>query len=283
MIAAVFGVAIAAFTPHAASAQQGLTVDELIEMRKKGVSARQVLRYIQEYCIAFVMNDSIGRVVLDAGGDQQLVAGLKTACTTEAPLARIVPGMLLDVDLSVASSLGEFASGDRLCTARFEKTGLRFANQRRNGGCVIGYPSDPFDGPLRLELTISDLGAMRSGAVVLGFGRVGEAWNHYAFTIDADQHAELCVNLRESCRRLLQRSRVTSIQTARGAKNKIEIEIRDRQISLAINGQPLASYNAEDPVAGTLVLGVGPLTSVLFEKLTAQSLIGERSTARLPE
>lgn len=282
LTAAVFGVAIAAVLPCVASAQQGLTLDELLEMRRKGVSSRQVLRYVQEYCIAFVMSDSIGRLVSDAGGDAQLVAGLRTACTTEAPLARIVPGMLLDADLSVASALGEFSSADRLCTARFEKTGLRFANQRRSGGCVIGYPADPLDGPLRLELTVTDLGALRTGLVVLGFGRVGDEWNHYAFSIDAEQHAELCVNVRESCRRLLSRARVTSIQTARGAKNRMQVEIRDRQIALAINGKPLATYSADSPIVGTLVLGVGPRTSVILERLSARSLVGEQSTARAP-
>ena len=280
--AAIFGVAMVAATPRVASTQQGLTIDELLEMRKKGVSSRQVLRYVQEYCIAFAMNDSIGHLVTDAGGDAQLVAGLRSACTTEAPLAHIVPGMLLDADLSVASALGNFASSDRLCTARFEKSGLRLSNQRRNGGCVIGYPADPFDGPLRIELTISELGSPQKGAAVLGFGRDGEAWNHYAFSIDSDHRAELCVNVRDTCRRLLARTRVTSIQTARGNKNRMQVEIRGRQVSLAINGQPLATYNAESPVVGTLVLGVGPLTSVVFERLSAQSLIGERSTARLP-
>jgi len=281
--AAIFGVACVAGLPRAAAAQQGLTVDEVVEMRKKGVSTRQVLRYVQEYCLAFSMNDSIGRLVKDAGGDAELVAGLKTTCTIEAPIVHIAPGTLLDADMTANSGVGEFSSPDGLCTAHFEKGGLRFTNKRRTGGCVIGYPTDPLDGPVRLTLAIADLGTQRSSSVALGFGRVGNDWNHYAFSIGADQHAELCLTIRETCRRLVTQSRVASIQTGPGAKNRLDVEIRNRQISLSINGQPLAIYDAPAAVTGTLVLGVGPLTSVVFEKLSAQSLVGDRATARLPQ
>ena len=189
---------------------QGLTLAELVDLRRNGVSPRQILRNAEEYCISFVITDSVARVLRDSV-DASIVDRLRQICTTAAPLARIAPGTLLDVDFRVASSLGEFVSTDRLCSARFEERGLRFINRRRQGGCVIGYPSDPLDGAVRMELTVSGLGAQRSAAVVLGFGRSGVEWNHYSFSIDAEQRIELCVNTRDACRRLFYRTHVAAV------------------------------------------------------------------------
>lgn len=277
------GFIVLTLMPSSARGQaQGLTLDEVMEMQRKGVSVRQMLRSAQEYCIAFVLTDSTLKALRAAGAEEQLIQGLRQTCTTEAPLTRMQPGMLLDVDFSKASALGEFISEDGVCTARFAPNGLRFENRRREGGCVIGYPSDPLEGPVRIEMTISDLGAPRPATVVLGFGRQGEEWNHYSFSIGSDQRAELCVNVGDKCRRLVSRSRVTGILTQPGAKNQMAVEVRGRSILLAVNGQQIGTFTADGPVTGGLVLGVGPMTHVIFEQLKARSLVGERTTAEAP-
>jgi hypothetical protein len=276
------GLTILALTPSATHAQaQGLTLDEVVEMQHRGVSTRQMLRSAQEYCIAFMLTDSTLRVLRAAGAEQQLLDGLRQTCTTEAPLARMQPGMLLDVDFSKASALGEFTAEDGLCTARFARNGLRFENRRREGGCVIGYPSDPLEGPVRIELTMSDLGAQRPGTVVLGFGRDGDGWNHYSFSIDTYQRAELCLNLGDKCRRLVARSRVTGILIQPGAKNQLVVDVRGRNLTLAVNGQQVGTYTADSPVNGGLVIGVGAMTKVVFEQLKARTLGSERTTAEV--
>jgi hypothetical protein len=274
------GLAVLAIAPSRVQGQaQGLTLDEVLDMQRRGVSTRQVLRSAQEYCIAFTLSDSTLRVLRAAGAEQPLIDGLRQTCTTEAPLTHMLPGMLLDVDFAKATALGEFAAEDGLCTARFARNGLSFENRRREGGCVIGYPSDPLSGPVRIELTVSDLGNQRPGTVVLGFGRVGEQWNHYTFSIDTYQRAELCVNIDGKCRRLVGKSRVTSILIQPGAKNQLAVEVRGRNLLLAVNGQQVGTYVAETTVEGGLVIGVGPMTRVVFEQLRARSLAGERTTA----
>ena len=271
---------VLALSPSRGRAQaQGLTLDEIVEMQHKGVSTRQMLRSAQEYCIAFTLSDSTLRVLRAAGAEQQLIDGLRQACTTEAPLARMQPGMLLDVDFSKASALGEFTAEDGLCIARFARNGLSFENRRREGGCVIGYPSDPLEGPVRIELTLSDLGAQRPATVVLGFGREGDGWNHYTFSIDTYQRVELCLNIGDKCRRLVSRSRVTGILIQPSAKNQMAVEVRGKSVSLAVNGQQVGAYMADAPINGGLVIGVGAMTKVVFEKLKARSLAGEATTA----
>lgn len=273
-------VIVLGLVPSIARAQaQGLTLDEVVDMQRHGVSNRQVLRSAQEYCIAFMLSDSTLKVLRAAGADQQLIDGLRQTCTTEAPLARMLPGMLLDVDFSKASALGEFAAEDGLCTARFARNGLSFENRRREGGCVIGYPSDPLEGPVRIELTMSDLGAQRPGTVVLGFGREGDGWNHYTFSIDTYQRAELCINQGGKCRRLVSRSRVTAILIQPGAKNQLAVEVSGKNVVLAVNGQQVGTYAADAPINGGLVIGVGAMTKVVFEQLKARTLAGERTTA----
>jgi hypothetical protein len=260
-------------TPHTARAQ-GITLGEIFELHRSGVSARQILRNAQEYCIAFVITDSVARVLRDSL-DRNFADDLRQTCTTTSPLARIAPGTLLDVDFAVAKSLGEFVATDRLCSARFEALGLRFANRRRQGGCVIAYPADPLDGPVRIELTVSGLGTQRAAAVVLGFGRDGSEWNHYSYSIDGEQHVELCVNAREACRRVFYRARVAAVNTAPDAKNRLEVEVRGRNVSLAVNGQLMGTYVAPEAVRGGIVLGVGPFTNVLLEKLVVRSIAAE--------
>jgi hypothetical protein len=275
-------IAVLGSSPSRAQAQaQGLTLDEIVDMQHKGVSTRQMLRSAQEYCIAFTLTDSTVRALRSAGAEQQLIDGLRNTCTTEAPLTRMLPGMLLDVDFAKASALGEFTSEDALCRARFARNGLSFENRRREGGCVIGYPSDPLTGPVRIELTVSDLGNQRPAMVVLGFGRDGDQWNHYTFSIDTYQRAELCINADGRCRRILGKSRVTSILIQPGAKNQLAVEVRGRNVLLAVNGQPIGNYTADVPVTGGLVIGVGAMTRVVFEQLRARSLVGERTTAEV--
>ncbi|HEX6049650.1 MAG TPA: hypothetical protein VFZ21_10280 [Gemmatimonadaceae bacterium] len=260
------------------AAQPGITLAEMIELKRSGVSSRQILRSAQTYCIAFLLSDSVARIIGDSL-DQTMVEPLRQACTTESAIAHVEPGTLLDADFGRASAIREFVSQDRLCSVRYERPGLRFANRRQGGGCVIGYPSDAVDGELRIELTVSDLASRRTNTVVLGFGRIREEWNHYSYSIDAQQQVELCVNVRTTCRRLLQRARVAAVSVQPGAKNRLEVELRGRNIHLGVNGQRVATYVADAPVTGTLVLGTGANSSVIFERLTVRDLIGERATA----
>jgi hypothetical protein len=272
----------AAFIPLPTLGAQtpALTLAEVLELRNQGVSSRQILRSAREYCIAFTVNDSIERQLGAAGADSALVTGLRTACSkaTTTP-ARPTPtpsansDIVLDDDFTRSTGRSGFTLNDRRCSSRLDSTGLRLEYKDREGVCVIGYHSAPLDDNVRIELSVSRLGAYRLGLVVLGFGRdPGVQGQQYSFSVTADRKVELCRADGGTCQRLIYKTGVSAVHGGASDDNVLAVEIRGRRMTLIVNDATIGSYTTNANISGGLSLGVGPGTSLTIKKLVARRL-----------
>lgn len=270
---ALSAVVLMAVAPAARLGAQGkaLTLAEVIDLRKNGVSTRQILRNAREYCIAFLMSDSVRRELSVAGADTMLVGGLVDVCSTQRA-ARPAAPPLIDDDFARTSATQSFAWSDRRCKARFDSVGIRLENNSADAQCLMRYPSAELAASVRLELTVAQLGASANGVALLGFGRGGNATNHYAVSIGADRRVELCWNADRICSPLVRPGSVQGVKLGPGEENQLAVEIRDREIAVFVNGVGVANYTADGPVTGRLSLGVGPRTSLVVRRLRATAL-----------
>lgn len=250
----------------------GLSVAEVLELHRSGVSDRQILRNANSYCIAFAMSDSVAQVLTAAGAGSDLVDGLRSVCVVSPPRPPLPPGVLLDDDIATAGGLGAFVAPDGLCRATIERNGLRIVNQRRRGGCVIDYPADSIGGAVRIELSIGSVGVGNDAQVVLGFGRSGAAWNQYTFSVTAGGRVELCRASASECKTLASRTVRGLVRTGPGAENSLVVEAREASIALYVNDERVGDYLPDGPVGGTIVLGVGPSSDVRFRHLRVRAL-----------
>lgn len=268
-VAAVFVLAAA---PMALRAQaKALTLAEVIDLRKNGVSTRQILRSAREYCISFVMSDSVRRELSVAGADTMLVGGLGDVCSTMRAARPATPPLIED-EFARTSASQAFAWSDRRCKARFDSSGVRLENRSADALCMMRYPSAELGSNVRVELTVAQLGGTPNGVALLGFGRNGNATNHYAVSIGANRRVELCWNADRVCSPLVRRNTVPDVRLGPGEENQVAVEIRDRDILVFINGTAVANYAADGPVTGRLSLGVGPGTSLVILRLRATTL-----------
>jgi len=254
-----------------AAQTKALTLAEVIDLRKNGVSTRQILRNAREYCISFTMNDSVRRELSGAGADTTLVGGLGDVCSTQRALRPAVPA-LIDDEFVRTSSSQAFAWSDRRCRARFDSSGIRLENASSDAQCMMRYPSAELAANVRIELTVAQLGAVPGGVALLGFGRSGNTANHYAVSIGADRSVNLCWNADRLCSPLVRPSVVSGVKLGPGDENQLAVEIRDRDILVFVNGVAVASYAADGSVTGRLSLGVGPRTSLVVRRLRATTL-----------
>jgi hypothetical protein len=88
--------------------------------------------------------------------------------------------------------------------------------------------------------------------------------------ITADNRFELCLSVAGRCRRLVSQRRAAATRIRESAQNQLAVEIRGREISLYLNEERVGTYLANQPVAGTVSLGVGPRTTAVFNRLRAQ-------------
>lgn len=270
-------VLLAAAASPCAAQSQGITLTEVIQLRRSGVSNRQILRSATEYCRAFNVTDEVVGMLRTAGSDDALIAGLRAACSVAPP--EPVPGTILDVDFASDSLSGTVAEPDRQCVVRYEARGLLFDNKRRQGGCIISYPSDSLASAVRMQLSVFGLGRRNSGSVIFGFGRATSEPRYYAVEIDAERRLALCQYTRASCARVLYRPLVNAIHTQSDSVNTLEVVVRGREIELRINDEQIAAYTAPAPVSGHLLLGVGPYSSVVLTRLLVRDITRERTTA----
>lgn len=270
VVVLVVGVALA----HPLRAQtESLSLDDVVGLYQRGVSARQILHYAQTYCIGFALTDTVQRALRSAGADSATLQGLAGACTTVAPLARSTPGTLLDVDFPAAAGSPASVSSDELCTAIFENAGLHMRNRRRDDACVIDYPSDSLPDRIVLELTVSGLNTSRDAIAVLGFGRASGRDDHYMLRIGGDQRVVLSWTGTVASRTLLDR-RIDGIGATASGRDVMRVELRGRAMTVLVNGRPVGVAQAPDDIAGGLMLGVGPRTDALFEHLAVRVLNG---------
>jgi hypothetical protein len=247
-----------------------LTLTEVMDLRKHGVSTRQIIRNATEYCISFALTDSIVRELETSGADSSLIGGLRLACTNRT--ARVSePGVVVDDDFSFGATRDGLTWNDSRCIARADSTGLRLENRRSESVCMMGYPAGPLDANVRIELTVRGVGITRSGLVVLGFGRDPIEGVQYSYSISADRRVELCRSENEACRRLLFKTRVIAVKQG-SEENTLAVEIRGKELALFVNDFPIGTYTADSDVTGGMTLGVGPGTKVLVKHVRARLL-----------
>ena len=266
-------VASAAVAGRVDAQTKALTLAEVIDLRQQGVSTRQILRNARAYCISFAVNDSVKQELASAGrADTLLVGGLRDVCSTVRAPIRPSATAIVDDELAHTSASQAFAWGDRRCKARFESAGVRVENRSNDAVCMMRYPSPELNANVRIELTVSQLGTVPFGTVLLGFGRSGNSPNQYALSVGADRRVELCWSADRVCSPLVRRTGVEAVLPAASDENRIGVEIRGQEITLLVNGNRVTTYSADANVTGRISLGIGPGTSLLFVRLRAEPL-----------
>jgi hypothetical protein len=272
-------------TPTIVSAQgDALTLAEIIDLRRRGVPTRRILRSAQDYCIAFTVNDSVERELVAIGADTILVSGIRQSCVVTLPMVKLPAGILLDDNFVTMSGLPSFTAPDRLCTTRPDGKGLRVENRRLAVGCAIGYPFDLTGTHVRVELTLSDLQGRRGAMAALGFGKSPDSWDQYSFAVTTDDHFEACRTIAGRCHALVGQKRVglataavaagasDSARVTRPSEIKIAVEIRGRLLSFYIGDELVGTHTAADVIAGSLSLGVGSRSSAVFKRLRVEQI-----------
>ena len=266
-------------TSSLAAQSEALSLAEVIGLHKQGVSARQILRNAETYCLGFVVNDTVYSRLAAAGVDANLIKGLTRSCSigTAAPPTTVAvsapeTAALIDEHFAADSKLPAKGSV-RGCTLQRKDNGI-FANNRSRelGVCVLGYRTESLPPQTKIELTVAGLGATRNAVMVLVFGTKGDELGAYSFSVTGDRRIELCQTALGSCRRLAYQTAVSAIKIGRLDENRLQVETRGREIILSINDVRLERYVADTDVAGGVALGIGPGTRVLLTRLTARAL-----------
>lgn len=270
-------------TPVRAPAQgDALTLAEVLDLHRRGVSTRRILQTTREYCVAFTVTDSVAQELAASGADSTLVGGIRQSCVVRPPV-QLPAGVLLDDDFRVVSALGQFTAVDRLCTVRPDSGGMRVENQRRERGCAISYPFQLDDANVRVELTVAELDGEPGATVALAFGTTPGASDQYTFSVTAQNRFELCATVGPQCRRLLYETRAGLIRPGTQSENRIAVEIGGREINLFVNDERVGRHLAPDAVVGSISMAVGPRTSAVFSRLRVRRIdaagaIGDRAS-----
>jgi hypothetical protein len=259
-------------TPTAARSQsKALSLAEVMDLREHGVSSLQILRDARQYCIAFSVDDSVRQQLTVAGADTLLIGGLGSVCTSVRVVEKPLAPLIDDIFAESSTSQGFTWSNPR-CRARFESDGVRMENTNTDVMCMVRYPSLDMPADVRVDLDILQLGTMRNGSVLLGFGRQDRSGNYYSLNVSADRHLELCWNSDRQCNSLVKVADVAALHAdARGA-NRVSVEVRGSAIALLVNDERVAQYTADQPIGGRLMVGVGPQTSLLLVRLRVTPL-----------
>lgn len=257
---------------HAAGAQaSGLTLAEVVDLRRQGVSSQRILRSARDYCVAFALDDSARRELHAAGADSALVGGLRDVCRSAAP-KQSAPSMLVDEDFSGASALDELIWDDASCAMHPDAGGLRLTNSSRTGACVVGFPTGPLRGDVRIEMEVAGLAASSESIALLGFALQPETRGQLSLSVTADKRVELCRVRATRCERLFYADRVLAIRSGRLDANRFGVEVRGRSITIVVNGQPVGKFQADQDLSGGIAFGVGPSTRLLVTRVRAAAL-----------
>lgn len=251
-----------------------LTLTEVVELYRRGVSSRQILRSAQLYCVAFVVNDTAERELLAVGADTILLSGIRQSCVATSASVQLAPGVLADDNFTAMSGFRPFTAGDGLCAARPHPRGLRVENRRRGMGCAIGYPLELGDENVRVELTVVELQGKRGAMAALGFGKSSESWDQYSFGVTNEGLFELCMSVAGRCQQLLFQKRVAGIHLPGQSATRLKVEIRGREVSFYIDDERVGTYTAARAVVGSLSLGVGSSSTAVFSRFLVERLEG---------
>jgi hypothetical protein len=269
----LMAAAFTASAPVILHAQDALTLSEILDLRRRGVPSRQILRTAQEYCIDFTVNDTVVRALVAVGGDTVLLSGIRQTCTVTSPL-RLPPGVLVDDNFPTISGLAAFTAADGLCTAQPNGRGLRVENRRGSFGCGIEYPLELTETQVRVELTVAELEGKRDAMAALGFGKDNHSWDQYSFAITREGRYELCMSVSGKCQRLLFQKRIESGLAGDTLGTRIAVEIRGREVALYIEDARVGTYTAPHDVVGRISLSVGARSAAVFSRLRVVRLQG---------
>jgi hypothetical protein len=272
-------------TPVNVTAQgDALTLTEILDLRRRGVPTRRILRNAQDYCVAFTFDDSVERELVAVGGDTTLIRGIRQSCVATLPMVQLPSGILLDDNFATMSDLPSFTAPDRLCTTRPDGKGLRMENRRIAVGCAIGYPFDLTATSVRIELTLGELQGKRGAMAALGFGKSLDSWDQYSFAVTNDDRFETCHSVSGRCQALIAPRRAgssggpaaqasaDSARAARPSEMRIVVEIRGRAVSFYVGDELVGTYTATNPITGSLSLGVGSRSSAVFKRLRVERI-----------
>jgi len=263
------GALVAALcAPHALLEAQSapLTLAEVLDLQRNGVSAFQIARMAQQYCIAFALSDSVARAIEVRMGGATLADRLRGACV-KVPEVR-APDILVDEDFA---TLTRHVAGDGLCAVAPGPGGMKVDNRRPYEGCTIPYPVEGYGHPLRIELTFAELGGAGVGVIVLGFGRDTGSSDQHTIAITTGGDVEIGATMDGRFRRLRPLARVSARE--RGApSSELAVEIRGEVVDVFVNGRPIAAFEAQQSLGPGLSLGVGPQSTARFRRLVARRL-----------
>lgn len=268
----VIGIAMLMGLPAIASAQaKALSLAEVMDLREHGVSSRVILRDAKEYCIAFSVDDSVRRQLTMAGADTLLIGGLSGVCTTVRPVAKPLPP-LIDDEFAESSTSQGFTWSNPRCRARFEANGIRMENTGTEVMCMVRYPSADLPANVRVDLDVAQLASLKGGTVMLGFGRQQRSGKYYSLSVSADRHLELCWNSDRQCSSLLKMADVKAVHDDPNANDRLSVEIRGDDIGIFVNDTRVTQYTADATITGGLMVGVGPLSSLVLIRLRVTPL-----------
>ena len=272
-------------TPARVTAQgDALTLTEILDLRRRGVPTRRILRNAQDYCVAFAVDDSVERELVAVGADTTLIRGIRQSCVATLPMVTLPSGILLDDNFATMSGLPSFTAPDRLCTTRPDGKGLRMENRRIAIGCAIGYPFDLTATSVRIELTLGELQGKRGAMAALGFGKSPDSWDQYSFAVTNDDRFEACRSVSGRCQALIPPRRggstggpaapasADSARAARPSEMRIVVEIRGRALSFYVGDELVGTYTTTNPITGSLSLGVGSRSSAVFKRLRVERI-----------
>lgn len=242
-----------------------LTLEEVLDLKRRGVSGRQVLRNAQQYCISFTLTDSIEADLAAAGADSQLVHGLRETCVIH-PTKQLPPGILLELDFAAPSAARYLTVSDRFCASGPDRSGLRLHNERRATGCAIPYALSVPERDVRLELTVAALTGDGTPTVVLGFAKDVESWDQYTFAVTSAGGYEAFRTIGPR-REVLVRDRRRPAFTLPTADLRLAVEMRGRTVSLFINDERVGTFVVTEDLSGDVSLGVGPRSTAVFRQL----------------
>jgi hypothetical protein len=275
IVAGAIGLLFSAAPKLAAQAATPLTVAELLELQRQGVSSSQILRNATSYCIAFVMTDSVARVLTSAGADSTLVVGLRTVCNAKdqaSPPAPSTADLVIEDAFRARGRVARLLWSDPTCSIKADSSGLHIENKKRETDCVIAYPSDPLEPLIRIEVEYTALRGGDQSVLLFGFGRNQSAPGEYSLSVRADRRMELCYREGSSCRRLVSKPSIPSLHAEADSLNRIAVEIHGREITLLANDVAVGNYRGKTDVTGTLNLGAGPNTTVIVTHIQARRL-----------
>lgn len=274
-------VLLAAPSVARAQASAPLTLTEVLQLKRSGVPAVQIVRQAREYCLAFAVAGNAERDLRDAGADDALVGDLRTSCSVVATRAArtveqagtVVPAtVVIDDDFHAMRIVGDRAAGT--CAGGPARAG--FAVRSRDGaGCAFGYPTTMPAGDVRVELTWS-LTDVRQGSVTLGYARDAASGDPLSVVLHATGRLDMCRMRGQACNRLVPTTYATrALDRSANTANRLSVEVRGTRVRVLVNDEEVAATTMRQPPTAGVELGIGPATTATFRRLRVIRLGGE--------